>query len=105
MPGSAYLASSRLIGVVPAIAAPQVAQFAAVMTAMSLIFWLADVRPARWAFARAGLGLSMILLSHTRTAMLGLFAGMFFAITSLFLARSKVRRTVTRSLYALPFLC
>ncbi|MDQ1442160.1 MAG: hypothetical protein QOG97_2388 [Acidimicrobiaceae bacterium] len=100
-PGKA-LGDGRLQGVIWPIPATQVGQYAAVAAGCSIVLWLSGVMNRRRAWWTAGIGVALILATHTRTAALGLVVGVLVASFSLLLARSRVRRVLLTTLLAAP---
>src|SRR4029077_20856878 len=58
----------------------QVAHYAAVLTGMVIVAWLSGVIKRRPALATAGAGFVIVLLTHTRTAAIGLVVGVIAAM-------------------------
>lgn len=82
----------RLVGVLWYLPPPQVAHFAAVVAGLTLVLWLTrhiDRWTALWV---AGPAIFLLLLSHTRTATIGLIAGLAVAGSSLVLTSGRARR-------------
>lgn len=90
-PGLA-MTDGRLAGVVWPIPWTQVGHYAAVAAGLSMILWLTGLLRRSVALIAVVVGVGMLLLSHTRTALVALVAGMLVAALSLFLARARVRR-------------
>jgi hypothetical protein len=83
---------SRLIGVIWPIPATQVAHYGAVVFGMVFVLWLSgEYRGKSAALAGAITGV-IVILTHTRTALLALFVGILIASLSLLVAKSRVRR-------------
>ncbi len=92
----------RLTGVIWPIPAPQVAQYAAVVAGMSIVLWMSGSLVRSQALVFAGGGVVILLMSHTRTALVGLIAGVLCAGSTLLLSRRRVRRTFTVALVVMP---
>ena len=92
----------RLTGIIWPIPPPQVAQYAAVVAGMSIVLWMSGSLVRRQALVFAGAGVVILLLSHTRTALIGLVAGVVCAASTLILSRRRVRRTFTVALLVVP---
>ena len=92
----------RLIGIIWPIPAPQVAEYAAVVAGMSIVLWMSGALVRNQALVFAGGGFAMVLLSHTRTALIGLIAGVFCAASTLILSRRRARRVFTVALLMIP---
>ncbi|MEX1007271.1 MAG: O-antigen ligase domain-containing protein [Acidimicrobiia bacterium] len=106
-PGGAY-SDQRLHGYLYPIPPPQVAHYAAIAAGMAIVLWLAHQIRGSLAAVVAGGSVFLIVLSHTRTATLGLVVGVAVATVSLFLVLRRARRTfvialVVIGLAAIPF--
>lgn len=99
-PGAAL--GGRLTGILWPIPAPQVAEYAAVVAGMSLVLWMSGSLVRRQAVIFGGGGVAIILLSHTRTALIGLIFGVLCAATTLVLSRRRARRTLGIVLLVMP---
>jgi hypothetical protein len=94
-PGKAFsfnYGSRRLDGVIWPIPAPQVAHYMAELTGLTILLWLCGMVTRRHALVIGGLGLFAVIATHTRTALVGLVAGLFVAALSLFITKRRVRR-------------
>jgi hypothetical protein len=90
-PGHA-LGGGRLSGVLWAIPPTQVAHYAAVTLGLVTVLWLCGMmrgRPAMWAIVMTAI---ILVLTHTRTALVAVVAGIAVAGLSLIVAKSRVRR-------------
>jgi hypothetical protein len=90
-PGRA-LGGGRLAGVIWYIPPPQVAHYAAVTFGLVVVLWLCGRvrgRPALLLIVATG---AILILTHTRTALVGMVAGLLVAGLSLIVARARVRR-------------
>ena len=90
-PGHA-LAQGRLAGTLWPTPPTQVAEFAAVTMGLVVVLWfsnLVSTRITAVVFAVTG---AILLLTHTRTALIALAAGLTVAGLSLFMAKSRVRK-------------
>jgi hypothetical protein len=90
-PGQA-LASGRLSGVIWPMGATQVAQYAAVAAGVIVVLWLARLLRGPVTFVGVTVAVSILLLTHTRTALVGLVAGILVAGLSLFAINARVRK-------------
>ena len=81
----------RLGGIVWPIQPTQVAHYAAVLVGMTVVLWLAGMS-SKSTGAVIVLGLVVLLLTHTRTALVAMLAGILVGGLSLFLSRKRVRR-------------
>jgi hypothetical protein len=91
-PGHALAFQGRLSGVIWPIAATQVAQYAAVAAGLTIVLWLARLLRGRVALAGVIFAVAILLLTHTRTALVGLVAGILVAGLSLFTFNARVRK-------------
>jgi hypothetical protein len=89
---SAALAQGRLAGTLWPFPPTQVAHFAAVTTGLIILLWLCGLLSGRVALFVAALGSVIVLLTHTRTALLAMVAGILVGGLSLFRAKSRVRK-------------
>jgi len=88
-PGFA-LAGGRLRGTIWPIYPTQLAQYGAVAAGMIVVLWMGRKASGRAALAGVTIGIAELLLSHTRTALIGLIAGLIVA--GLSLSNARVRR-------------
>lgn len=95
-PGRA-LAQGRLAGVIWPTPPTQVAEFAAVTTGMLLVLWLGGHIAGRFALPVAALSVVVLLLTHTRTALVAMVGGILVAGLSMFAGRARVRKLFTIS--------
>ena len=75
------------------IPATQVAHYAAVLFGSTAILWMCQVLAGRRAALIVILSGAVLVATHTRTALIGLFAGLLVGGASLFLGNARVRRT------------
>jgi len=96
-PGTARSADfdNRLVGVIWPIAATQVADYGAIAAGLVAILWLARKCEGREALVIGGASVVLLVLSHTRTALVALVAGLAVAALSLAPASSRSRRAIT----------
>jgi hypothetical protein len=90
-PGSA-MAGGRLTGVLWGIAATQVGHYAAVTLGLVVVLWLCGQVRGPVILLIVGEAVLVMILTHTRTALVGLFAGILVAGLSLIVAKARVRR-------------
>ena len=90
-PGRA-LPAGRLSGVIWPMAATQVAQYAAVAAGVTVVLWLARLLSGRVTLAGVTFAVALLLLTHTRTALVGLVVGILVAGLSLFTISARVRK-------------
>jgi hypothetical protein len=91
-PGKALHFDGRLAGVVWPMAATQVAQYAAVTAGLTIVLWLARLVKGRPALIGVGFSVAILILTHTRTALAAMVAGLLVAGLSLFTVSARVRR-------------
>jgi hypothetical protein len=91
-PGHA-LTQGRLSGTLWPVPPTQVAHYAAVTAGIVALLWLSGRLSGRFALAVAGVATVMLLLTHTRTALFAMVAGLLVGGLSLFAAKSRVRKT------------
>ena len=85
-------AGGRLQGTIWPVPSPQVAHYAAVTFGLVAVLWFCGYwrgRPTIFAVAIAGV---VLILTHTRTALVGLVAGLLVAGLSLIVTQARVRR-------------
>ncbi|HWM03593.1 MAG TPA: O-antigen ligase domain-containing protein [Actinophytocola sp.] len=101
-PGTARPESygGRLVGAIWPMTPPQVGQYAATVVGLTVLLWLGQrtTRSSLLLLALPAMGL--LLLSHTRTATLGLVAGLAVALVSLASTSARARRVFTRATIA-----
>jgi len=91
--GSPTAQGGRLSGAIWPMAPTQVAQYAAVATGMMIMLWLARRLSGRKTLAGVVFAGALLLLTHTRTALVGLIAGTLVAGLSLFTVSARVRKS------------
>jgi hypothetical protein len=91
-PGGAF-GAGRLTGVLWPVPPPQVAHYAAAMFGTTVLLWMCKVLTGRHAAALVALSGAVLVATHTRTALIGLLAGLLVGGASLFLGNARVRRT------------
>lgn len=90
-PGAA-MAGGRLTGVLWPIPATEVAHYAAVTAGLVVVLWLGGLVHGRITLLVVAATTPMLLLTHTRTALVAVFAGIFVAALSLFTVRRRARK-------------
>jgi hypothetical protein len=91
-PGKSFQFDGRLSGAIWPMAPTQVAQYAAVAAGLTILLWLGHRLTGRAAIVGITLSMMILLLTHTRTALTGLVAGILVAGLSLFMVNTRVRR-------------
>lgn len=90
-PGHA-MSGGRLAGTLWPTPPTQVAHYAAVTTGLVVLLWFSGRLSGRVTLAVAVVAGAMLLLTHTRTALLAMIVGLFIGGLSLFAAKSRVRK-------------
>jgi hypothetical protein len=91
-PGHAFAFQGRLSGVIWPMFPTQVAQYAAVAAGLTVVLWLARLVSGRVTLAGLTVAAAILLLTHTRTALISLVAGILVAGLSLFTINARVRK-------------
>lgn len=99
-PRTAY-AGGRLEGALWPYPPTQVAHFAAVTTGLIVLLWLCGLASGRLCLLAVLAGTPMLLLTHTRTALVAMVAGIFVAGLSLFTVKARVRKLFAAASLAL----
>jgi hypothetical protein len=94
VPGHA-LHGGRLNGVLWDIPATEVAHYAAVTSGVVVVLWLGGLLSGRTTLCIAVVGSAMLLLTHTRTAVIAMVASLLVAGLSLITVRARVRKFFT----------
>lgn len=84
--------SGRLVGAIWPLTAPQVGQYAAIAAGLTIVLWLASRTDGWSVLVIAAPAIGLLILSHTRTATLGLIAALAVALLSLVLTTRRARR-------------
>lgn len=82
----------RLSGAVWPLTPPQIGQYAAVISGLTLLLWFGRRTTWRSALAIVVPVLGLLMLTHTRTATLGLVAGLAVAFLSMVLTSARARK-------------
>ena len=82
----------RLSGALWVIPATQVAHYAAVTAGLVIVLWFCGHLGTRVTLLVVLVTIAMLLLTHTRTALIGMIAAILVAGLSLIIAKSRVRR-------------
>lgn len=90
----------RLVGAIWPLTAPQVGQYAAILIGLVVVLWLSKRTDGRSVLFVAGPAVALLLLTHTRTAMFGLVAGLAVAVLSLLLSNGRARKVFTAGMLA-----
>ncbi len=82
----------RLTGTIWPLTPPQVGQYAAVVIGLTVLLWLGGELDRLNALIVIVPSFAILLLTHTRTAMLGLIAGVLIALLSLWMSSARARK-------------
>jgi len=88
----------RLVGAIWPIPAPQVGLYCAIATGLSVLLWLARNIDGRSAVVVSVPAVGLLLLSHTRTALLGLVTALLLAGLTLAFTNARARRTLAAAI-------
>lgn len=93
-PGKAFSdeGAGRLGGVLWPVPTTQVAHYAAVLGGTTAVLWFTHLIRPRAAAVIFSLSVIVLVLTHTRTALVGMLAGLLVAGASLFFSRQRVRK-------------
>jgi len=98
-PGHA-MAGGRLGGVLWVIPATQVAHYAAVALGLVVVLWLCRQARGGPTLAIVLVTVTILILAHTRTALVGMVTGILVAGLSLVVAKARVRRFLVTAIAA-----
>ena len=84
--------AGRLEGVIWPIASTQVAHYAAVTFGLVIVLWFCGYLRGRATLLVVAVPGAVLILTHTRTALVGLIAGILIAGFSLIVAKARVRK-------------
>jgi energy-coupling factor transporter transmembrane protein EcfT len=82
----------RLVGAVWPIQSTQVAHYAAVLAGLVVVLWFCGYLRGRTTALTALAAIAMLILTHTRTALFAMIAGILVAGMSLIVAKARVRQ-------------
>lgn len=85
---------SRLVGVIWPITATQVADYAAVVAGLGMVLWLSRSCSSRTALGIVVPTVALLVLSHTRTAVLAMLVAVIVAGLTFVTTESRVRRSL-----------
>lgn len=89
------MSTGRLADVIWPAPPTQVAHYAAVAIGIVLVLWMARMRSGRSALIICVASIGILLLTHTRTALVALIAGLLIAGLSMIVAQARVRKAFT----------
>lgn len=92
---STALSEGRLSGTLWPFPPTDVAHFSAIMAGLTVILWFSGLMRGRVTLLVAGTSIVLLLLTHTRTALVAMLAGLLIAGMSLVLAKARVRKLFT----------
>jgi hypothetical protein len=92
-PGKAFQ-HGRLSGTIWPMTATQIAQYAAVAAGLTILLWLGHRITGRAVVIGFTFSMLVLILTHTRTALAGLVAGLLVAGMSLFAVNGRVRKVL-----------
>lgn len=94
-PGKALAGpEGRLVGTLWPMPAPQVGQYAAVVAGLTIVLWVNRVIDGRSAALIAPPAIGILVLSHTRTAVIALVVALVCACLTVTLTNGRARRTL-----------
>ena len=91
-PGAAFAFGGRLEGVLWPMTATQLGQYGAVAVGLTILLWLGGQLSGRLTLAGVAFAMLFLLLTHTRTALVALAAGLLMAGVSVFAVNIRVRK-------------
>jgi len=96
-PGNAlpFEYGGRLTGTVWPLTPPQVGQYAAIVIGLTILLWLSGKLARKHALVVIVPTFAVLLLTHTRTAMLGLVVGTIVALISQWMSSARARKVFT----------
>ena len=98
-PGGAFSGpDGRLVGAIWPIPAPQVGLYCAIATGLSVVLWLTRNIDGRSAAIVSVPAVGLLLLSHTRTALLGLVTALLLAGLTLAFTHARARRALAAAI-------
>jgi ABC-type multidrug transport system fused ATPase/permease subunit len=100
-PGGRAAIDGRLFGQLWPIPPPQVAHYAAVLAGITFVLLLSGAMRARPAWFIGTTAVGVLILTHTRTALIALVVGLVCAMTTLLTSRRRVRQTLVGTIIVL----
>ncbi|ANN22318.1 hypothetical protein SD37_38400 [Amycolatopsis orientalis] len=94
----------RLTGALWPLTPPQVGQYSAIVIGLTILLWLGGRLDRRNALIVIVPAFGILLLTHTRTAMLGLVAGTVVALMSQWMSSARARKVFTGLVFGGVFL-
>lgn len=96
-PGIAIDPNGRLVGALWPLTPAQVGQYSAVVIGLTILLWLGRLTDRRSVAILVLPSIVLLLLSHARTATIGLLSGLTVAVISLVMTSARARRVFTRA--------
>ncbi|MBB4911754.1 hypothetical protein H4W32_005796 [Actinophytocola algeriensis] len=87
----------RIVGAVWPLTPPQIGLYSATMTGLVILLWLGHKTTRSSLLWLAVPGIALLLMSHTRTALLGLVGGLVVALLALASTSSRARKVFGRA--------
>lgn len=100
-PGGRAAIDGRLYGQLWPIPPTQVAHYAAVLAGISFVLLLSGAMRARPAWFIGGTALVVLIMTHTRTALIAMLVGLACSMITLLTSRRRVRQTLVGSIIVL----
>lgn len=91
---TAFATQGRLSGAIWPIPSTQVAHYAAVAAGVTIVLWISGLLSRGWAFGIAAPCIAVLVLTHTRTALVALGLGLLVSMVSLVTTRRRARRVL-----------
>ncbi|AIJ20626.1 membrane protein [Amycolatopsis methanolica 239] len=86
------LNDGRLTGVLWPLTPTQIGQYAAIVAGLAMLLWINRLTDARSVVMVTGPAIVLLVLTHTRTATLGLVSGLVVAMLSMWLTSGRARK-------------
>jgi hypothetical protein len=100
-PGGRAAIDGRLYGQLWPIPPTQVAHYAAVLAGISFLLLLSGAMRARMAWFIGGTSVVVLMMTHTRTALIAMLVGLACAMVTLMTSRRRVRQTMVGAIVVL----
>ena len=91
------IGTGRLIGVLWAVPATQVAHYSAIIFGVTAVLWFCGQMRSRVTLVIVSMAGVILILTHTRTALVAMVAGLLVAGLSLIVAKARVRKLFAAS--------
>lgn len=93
----------RLAGIVWPVQPTQVAHYAAVLVGVTVVLWLGGASKSKWTGLVIVAAFGVLVLTHSRIALVAMLAGVLVGGLSLFLSRKRVRRAFVVAVVVVGF--